>query len=217
MTSFQEYCINRCTSVLGVNITFEGVIGEAETYYVSNLSVNDHNIAIYIYIDEAGFDINGKWYIFETPDYKSEKELADAFVAKLCDSIDKKSKLIEIKPPIILYDNGDVNLFQSIEQAEGYIESPDVLDNRYVAYDAEGMPLALIAPKTKTLKIFGIALLGSNKVSIMVNQQDKACPDELKRILSDLLKNQHISDKYVNNATLSELVDKCIEVIGYTR
>lgn len=85
MTSFQKDCINGCKTIPTVDITFEAVIGDTETYYISNFSVADHNFTVYVYVDEAEFKNNGDWYIFESPDYKSDKELANAFLAKLND------------------------------------------------------------------------------------------------------------------------------------
>ena len=57
-----------------------------------------------------------------------------------------------MKPPIIVYENGDVSVFASVEDAEISLEPPDVESNRYVAYDSEGRLLRLI-PTSPRIKI----------------------------------------------------------------
>lgn len=47
-----------------------------------------------------------------------------------------------MSPPFILCDKGDVALFESIEDLERYIESPDIAS--YRAFDANGQVLCLM-------------------------------------------------------------------------
>jgi len=120
-----------------------------------------------------------------------------------------------MKLPIFLYDDGDVSIFQSIEVAERYIESPDVLDNSYVVYDANGMRLELIAKKSSNLKLFGIEFIKPNKVSIKERFNDDI-NENLIIILREILTKQKVPDNIISKASLSELVDKAVEVLGYT-
>ena len=120
-----------------------------------------------------------------------------------------------MKLPIFVYDDGDVDIFQSIESAEIYIESPDVLDNIYVAYDANGMQLDLIAKKSASLKLFGIRVIRSNKIHI-AERINAEVNDDLLNILKEILTKQKVPDNIISKASLSELVDKAVEVLGYT-
>jgi hypothetical protein len=46
-----------------------------------------------------------------------------------------------MKPPIIIYDNGDLLIFESIDKAESYLEPIDI--DIYTGYDCEGHLLSL--------------------------------------------------------------------------
>ena len=51
-----------------------------------------------------------------------------------------------ISLPIIVLDTaGDLLVFASIERAQGYLEPVDVIDREYVAYDAIGRKLNVVA------------------------------------------------------------------------
>ena len=44
-------------------------------------------------------------------------------------------------PPIVIDENGDVTLYQSVEAAARSLEPIDIKNNEYVAYDSEGFVL----------------------------------------------------------------------------
>lgn len=46
-----------------------------------------------------------------------------------------------MKRPIIIYDNGDLLIFESIEKAESYLEPIDI--DIYTGYDSQGHLLSL--------------------------------------------------------------------------
>jgi len=91
MTSFQEQCIYRCSLISGKNIKFAEIVGDSETYYLSETIIGKHSLTIYVYIDEAEFKIDNDWYIFETPDYGSEDVLLNAFIDKLSNTLNNIS------------------------------------------------------------------------------------------------------------------------------
>ena len=122
-----------------------------------------------------------------------------------------------MKPPIIVYDHGDVSIFRSAEDAERYLESPDVLENRYVAYDSEGRILSLKAPEPKTGKIFGIRSISVDRVIISSSDLQPLRSEMLKEILVTLLKLFDVSPEWLEKATLNELLTKSIEKVGYTK
>jgi hypothetical protein len=43
-----------------------------------------------------------------------------------------------MQPPIIVDDKGDVSIFDSVEQAQRYLEPIDIRNGEYVIYDREG-------------------------------------------------------------------------------
>lgn len=89
MTPFQSKCINACRSILEAelglpDVIFAETVGKRETYYKFAFRQARYMIEIYIYIDEAGFMIDGHdWRICERPDYSSDEELITAFTSKL--------------------------------------------------------------------------------------------------------------------------------------
>jgi hypothetical protein len=54
-----------------------------------------------------------------------------------------------MKPPIFVYDPGDLDVFESVELAERYIEAIDVKKNLYVYLDADGRKLTASVYKDK--------------------------------------------------------------------
>jgi hypothetical protein len=46
-----------------------------------------------------------------------------------------------MKTPISINENGDINTFASVEEAESHMEPIDVERGEYVVTDAEGVPL----------------------------------------------------------------------------
>lgn len=53
-------------------------------------------------------------------------------------------------PPIVVDENGDLTIFNSVAEAEGHLEPVDVANDEYVAYDAKGRRLRLeIDPREK--------------------------------------------------------------------
>jgi hypothetical protein len=118
-----------------------------------------------------------------------------------------------MKLPIILYDNGDVNVFHAVQDAENYIESPDVLDGTYEAYDSEGRRLDLIIPKSRKLKILSLEITKVDKVKIKKSSDKKIYTDRLSDILVEFLRKQSVPDKFIKNASLNDLIVKCSEIL----
>jgi hypothetical protein len=50
-----------------------------------------------------------------------------------------------LTPPIFVIDGHDVGVFASIEDVQIQLEAIDVRNNEYMAFDAEGRPLELVA------------------------------------------------------------------------
>ena len=62
-----------------------------------------------------------------------------------------------MKPPIIINENGDISIYDSLEKAELDIEPPDVKNNIYTIYDSEGLmliPVVVDDPIYDVIKIY---------------------------------------------------------------
>jgi hypothetical protein len=100
-----------------------------------------------------------------------------------------------IKPPIIINEHGSVFLFQSVEDAEMYLEAVDVENNEYVAYDSEGRLLRLV-PKPP------------HEVIIRSAEQEPGHSDELHATLFKFLLYEGAPADRLRQASLRELVEK---------
>ena len=122
-----------------------------------------------------------------------------------------------MKPPIIVYEPGDVAIFRSVKDAERYIEPPHVLEGLYIAYDSTGKMLDLRAPGAKTKNFLGIKISYGGKVTISAAESDPSHAEDLKKVLRDLLKDFGISSEWLQTAKLEDLLNKGIETVGFTR
>lgn len=122
-----------------------------------------------------------------------------------------------MEPPIIVYEPGDVMIFQSVEDAERYLESPDVLENRYVAYDSEGTFLKLEAPQSRAIAFLGTSVVPVEKVTISSGEPQPSHLEDLKQILRESLEHFSVPREWLQRATLNDLLTKSIELAGFTR
>ena len=96
ITGFQERCLEECRTLFRQIPAprygdFEKIVGKAETYFKATADGPHHALEVYVYEDEAGYMLDGKrWTIFEKPDYRSQKELMEAFLKSL------RGKLLDI-------------------------------------------------------------------------------------------------------------------------
>jgi hypothetical protein len=119
--------------------------------------------------------------------------------------------------PIFVIEGFDVSIYASVEDAERHLESPDILDNRYVAYDSEGRLLILKAPRPKTRKFFGIQSVTVDKINISCDESQPLHSEALKKELKELLKHFGVSPAWLEKAPLKDLVTKSIEQVGFTK
>ncbi|MGH9943949.1 MAG: hypothetical protein ACRD9R_16515 [Pyrinomonadaceae bacterium] len=109
-----------------------------------------------------------------------------------------------MKPPIIVYENGDVSIFASVEDVKIDLEPIDVENNIYVAYDSEGRLLSL-APT-------------SPRITIQSAEQEPSHADELHAILFEFLLYVGLPAEWLRQASLQELVERAMEYkIDFTR
>lgn len=75
-----------------------------------------------------------------------------------------------MKAPIYLNENGDVTKFDSIEEAEAYMEPIDVEHGEYVVSDAEGKQLVAVVV-TEEGRLFG-DLLKTHMKRVRIKEPD---------------------------------------------
>lgn len=88
MTEFQRKCIDAVLAfvenIIHDKISFDEVRGKKENYFIGKVTRPPHTVDIYVYLDEAGFGVEGRdWVICERPDYDSDATLIAALIEKL--------------------------------------------------------------------------------------------------------------------------------------
>ncbi len=102
-----------------------------------------------------------------------------------------------IDPPIIVSESGDVEVFDSVEAAESYLEPIDVEKERFVAYDSCGRLLQLIPT--------------SPRISIRAAEEDGNHHRELQNLLTEYLGYVGVASDWISQASLQDLVEKSSE------
>ncbi len=100
-------------------------------------------------------------------------------------------------PPIIVDESGDVDVFESVQYAESYLEAIDVEKRRFVAYDKEGRLLELLPTSTR--------------ITIRSAEEQPNHADDLKNLLLKFLSRVGVSSDWLAEASLEELVNKSLE------
>ncbi|MEA5532979.1 hypothetical protein [Crocosphaera sp. XPORK-15E] len=101
---------------------------------------------------------------------------------------------MNIKTPVVIYDQGDVLIFESIKIAESYLESIDIPG--YLAYDCEGRLLKLIPEK--------------QRVKIELAESESSHQHQLQQILIDFLTKLGHDFLELSQMSLGELVTKSL-------
>lgn len=115
-----------------------------------------------------------------------------------------------MKPPIIVYNWGDMLLFGSVEAAEQALEAIDVENGEYLAFDSEGRLLELIADPW-------------NKVSLRCPDPEPRYARQLRRLLTLKLPaaatkrgilGQIAFEKWLRSAPLEALVAEALQLLA---
>ena len=105
-----------------------------------------------------------------------------------------------MKSPIIIDDHGDITFFDSVKEAEQYLEAIDVQNGEYVAYDSAGCLLHLRTDR--------------NRVIIENIEVEPTHSSELRTKLQTFFTGPKIdvSSDWLIKATLEDLVKKALEL-----
>ena len=85
-SAFQEYCLgalNQFLEARELELPFESITGKQENYFKAELKIDDHNLKVFVYHDEAGFFWDDEWVICEEQDFDKDSELVVAFLSQL--------------------------------------------------------------------------------------------------------------------------------------
>ncbi len=106
-----------------------------------------------------------------------------------------------MKPPIIINEHGDISFFETVQNTEQYLESIDVFNQEYIAYDSEGRLLQLNVERKKRL----------DRVVLSCPEMESTHILEMKQVLVNFFANIGADNDWLSKATLKELVTRGIE------
>lgn len=124
----------------------------------------------------------------------------------------------EMKPPIIVTEPGDVDVFESVRDAERYLEAPSVKKGRLKVYDSEGHLLSLEQESVPDVKLFGVALI-IDPGTVKIGREESATThkDELRGILVEFLMATGVDQESLEDATLENVLTQVITRQGFTK
>jgi hypothetical protein len=122
-----------------------------------------------------------------------------------------------MKPPIFIYEPVDLEVFQSVEAAQSWLEPIDVEAETYVVFDSEGKKLNLKVIKSK--EAAGRWLFIFKKYfteNIVIEDSGERSPEKLKEILLEFLsypkfsKTQGVTVDLLKKCSLPDLVARAV-------
>jgi hypothetical protein len=116
-----------------------------------------------------------------------------------------------MKPPIILSDEGDVALFESIEDFERYVESPDIAS--YRVFDAAGQVIRLATEHSTSAQSRSVNIVPVGRVTVSESQVNEIA--QLETLVRDFL--ARATGKSYDRGALPELLRALQATIGFTR
>jgi hypothetical protein len=118
--------------------------------------------------------------------------------------------------PVIVDDNGDVDFFASVEDAELYLE-PWAVEEGFTAYDSEGRLLELRVQRRESPFFFGLIRTEVDHVLIEAVEEEPHHAPQLRATLLTFLERTGLSLDNSDLLPLGELVGRGVEHVGFTR
>lgn len=115
--------------------------------------------------------------------------------------------------PLILCESGDVSLFESVEDLESYVESPDIAG--YRVFDANGNLFHLTTAQPTSNKTGTVHVIPVFPVRIDIVESPVNAARELETLLRGFL--LHATGTLYDQMILSELLGILQKTIGFTR
>lgn len=119
-----------------------------------------------------------------------------------------------MKPPIVVVSGRNLDVFRSAEDAERYLESPDVMSGGYGAYDSEGRLLKLEVPNPGN---WSGRVVDVNPVKISAGEAEPGHSQELRSAIIDYLIALQIPREHLGHESLPELLLRLVTRAGFTK
>jgi len=113
-----------------------------------------------------------------------------------------------MKLPLLLFDDGDISVFERVEDLERYVESPDV--GGYIVFDASGSKFSFGVPVGKV----GVRIIDVKGVKLIPAESSVEEVDLVNRIRKFLLR---VGVDAADRNSLSEVLDLLIDRVGFTK
>jgi hypothetical protein len=113
-------------------------------------------------------------------------------------------------PPLIIGQPGDVGFFASEDAVTRHLD-PDIADEPYAAFDAEGRRLELVRTRVKKRQLLWNRDVDA--LAVTVAEQIPTHQAQLDRLLREFLNS--IGDPPLVEASLDALIDRAIDQGGY--
>lgn len=107
-----------------------------------------------------------------------------------------------MKEPIIIYENGSMDIFESVKKAELKIEPIDVKNGEFIYYDSEARILQAFVVKDSR---------GIERTVITDSEEEKINNSELEKILIDFLEYLDYQRQELEKMELSSLVRESLK------
>jgi hypothetical protein len=119
-----------------------------------------------------------------------------------------------MKPPIIIDENGSLDFFKSVDDAERYLEPIDVRNQEYIAYDSEGRRLELRVEEEVCAGLLGLGRSTTERVRITQLEEVPTHAEELKKTLRASLQKLGVPLESLHS--LCDLVTASTQRMGFS-
>jgi hypothetical protein len=119
-----------------------------------------------------------------------------------------------MKLPIVVDNHGDILLFDTVEDAQVYLEPDDVKNHEYIAYDSEGKKVRLaVKSQGPVTNRFTRLFFPVEEVVLSLETQDIACSEELKSKLLAFIAQVRKNGPHDSNARRSRFIEKIEKIV----
>ncbi len=124
----------------------------------------------------------------------------------------------KVKSPLVVNEQGALLFFESVGDAERYLEAIDVEDGRYSAFDAEGRPLRLTTVDERRSVLFGLLKVSSKQVNVEAERVEPPQAGALRESLVGFLRRLGVPAAELGDSVpLESLLRLAIERAGFTK
>ncbi len=118
-----------------------------------------------------------------------------------------------LEPPLLLWESGDLHIFDSVPEAESWLEAVDVRDGIYRGFDARGR-LLMLGTSLKVSKVLGLLKTAIERVVISSAEEVPGHREELRGILLKFLAACGDDSEALGRMSLDELIVRARPPMG---